>query len=85
MTEKVIFEYRCEESEDGGYTYQVQQGEERYIYMGEHQPSACWPMFGHWRSASRRTRRRREHSRRHMRATLDFLEEMYDDIYGESE
>ena len=87
MTEKVIFELRAEPSEEGT-RYKVRRGDGDFKILkpskrGFRPPILFCPVpwvRGPWRS-----RRLRNKSRRRMRATLDFYEQMYDDLYGEPE
>lgn len=82
MTEKVLFEFRSEQS-DQGIKYKVRQGEGDFKELKPRKPHFFPPMFFcplPWHS-----RRLKERSRRRMRATLDFYEGMYADLYGEPE
>jgi hypothetical protein len=87
MTEKVIFELRREQSEDG-IRYKVRRGDGDFKVLkphkrGFHPPMLFCPMP--WMKMPWHSRRLRNKSRRRMRATLDFYEQMYADLYGEPE
>jgi hypothetical protein len=87
MTDKILFEFRSEKS-DQGTRYKVRRGEGDFKELkprksGFFPPMLCCPMP--WMVKPRHSRRLNERSRRRMRATLDFYEQMYADIYEEPE
>lgn len=81
MTEKVIFEFRVKHDEEGG-GFEVRHGEDLGFWACcpphdiPRPPSARWPKPPH---------SGRDRVRHHMRETLDFFEQMYDDLFGEEE
>ena len=87
MAEKVIFEFRAESNEKR-IRYKYRRGDGDYKVLNPPRRSYHPPMLfcpvpwvrGPWIS-----RRRRDKTRRRMRATLDFYEQMYDELYGESD
>ena len=79
MEEKVLFEFRVEETEDG-YTFAVRHDKEAF-------PHWCPPIKRGSFSRSRRgmmrhLRRHRKSAKRWMRRNLDFYERMYEELYG---
>ena len=87
MTEKVIFEFRNEQS-DEGTQYKVRRGDGDFKILKPRKRGFIPPMLFcpmPWMKMPWRSRRLRDKSRRRMRATLDFYEQMYDDLYREPE
>lgn len=87
MTEKVLFEFRSEQS-DQGTKYKVRRGEGDFKELKPHISGFFPPMLFcpmPWMVKPWHSRRLKEKSRRRMRATLDFYEQMYADLYGEPE
>ena len=79
MSEKVLFEFRAEENEDG------------YSVIVKHDKEAlsdwCPPIRGHFfrslkNDLMKGMRRHRRLSKRRMRRGLDFYERMYEELYG---
>jgi hypothetical protein len=87
MAEKVLFEYRAEQ-EDDGYHYEFRRGDQ-HVEIKSSMPltglggfgcrgrGAFWGMHGRkgWRHGM---------PRRAARRTLDALEQIYRDVYGEA-
>ena len=78
--EKVLFEFRAEENEDG-YTFEVKHDREAFPFMcpftkGRSFSSIKADMAKHFR-------RYRRFSRQQMRRGLKFYERMYKDLYGD--
>jgi hypothetical protein len=82
MAEKVIFEFKANYEKDG-IRYQIKQGEETHIYSSK-KISRCVPLvfFPHPKSFSRMHKRFLHHSKKHVRETLNTLENMYAEFYG---
>ena len=79
MSEKVLFEFRAEENEEG-YTFVIKHDKEAYSAW-------CPPFMKKSFSSLKKDMRRhfREHHRylrRRMRRRLKFYERMYEDLYG---
>jgi hypothetical protein len=79
MSEKVIFEARVEETDDG-YNYVFKHDKETF---GESAPAFMKRFFpfsgkGPWAGM----RKFRRLARRRMRRRLDFFERVYDELYG---
>ncbi len=85
MAEKVIFEFRAEEGEDG-YRFEFRNPDLDCMGLTPFLMSCCQtaPMGGLFggRASSKHSRAK---ARRRMRNTLDFFQKMYDDLYGEDE
>jgi hypothetical protein len=81
MAEKVIFEFRVNNEKDG-VRYQIRQGEKMHTYSGK-KVSRCFPLvfFRHPKSFVRMHSRFFHHSKKHVRETLNTLENMYADFY----
>lgn len=87
MTDKVLFEFRSEQSNQG-IKYKVRRGESDFNELKPRKPGffptiLCCPMpwmVKPWHSGCLK-----ERSRRRMRATLDFYEQMYAELYEEPE
>lgn len=85
MTEKVIFEFRVL-NEDGGVKYEIQQGTKKYTRSGRIFPM-CLPLSNNpcsktWPNLHRKFIHR---SQKQVRKSLDALEKMYTDFYGDKE
>ena len=79
MSEKVLFEFRVEETEDG-YNYVVNHDKETF---GESGPYFLRRFFSPMKKGSRkRFRKFRKVARRRMRRRLDYFERVYDELYG---
>ena len=79
MSEKVLFEFRAEENDDG-YTFVVKHDKETFPSWG---PSIIKRFLPSCKEdAMERLRKHRKLSRRRMRRTLDFYETMYGELYG---
>lgn len=79
MSEKVIFEFRVEENEDG-YSYVFNHDKEAFGDLG---PSFMKRFFtSSTKGASKRLRKFRKLAKRRMRRRLDFFEQAYDELYG---
>ena len=79
MNEKVIFEFRVEENEDG-YNYVFKHDKETF---GDSGPSFMKRFFpSSTMGASKRLRKFRKLAKRQMRRRLDFFEQVYDEFYG---
>lgn len=79
MSEKVLFEFKAEETDDG-YTYVFKHDKETF---GDAGPSFLKRFFGSSsRGPSRRFGKFRRMARRRMRRRLDFFENVYDELYG---
>ena len=85
MPEKIIFEFRTIQGDDGT-SYEIHHPEdgikvkmpvEAYESCSVHNPNKRRKM------SKKRNRRMKERSRKHIRHNLDFLEEMYNEFYGE--
>ena len=79
MSEKVLFEFRAEENEDG-YSVVVKHDKEALSDW-------CPPFSGRFfqslrKDVKRRMRRHRGLSKRRMRRGLNFYERMYEELYG---
>lgn len=82
MSEKVIFEFRVEENEDG-YSYVFNHDKEAF---GEWGPSFMKRFFpSSTKGASKRLRKFRKIAERRMRHRRDFFEKVYDELYGQEE
>lgn len=82
MTERVLFEYRAWRTQNGTYNV-YKHGTEEYTFTS---PSRCNPRPNPHFARRKKpffTRRIRERSRRRIRQTLDFLENIYEDLYRE--
>jgi len=78
MSEKVLFEFRVEEDEDG-YTV---------VFKHDKETFPGWYPAIRKRFSERAMKYNRKHhmlSKRRMRRRLDFYEGMYEDIYGPQE
>jgi hypothetical protein len=87
MGEKVIFEYRANESE-GGFEIRFNSGSGGCAVFGPTIWGCCTTLDAprsRGKKQSRHKRQFKEKSRRRMRDTLDFLERMYGDLYGGEE
>ena len=80
MAEKVIFELRVRREKDG-YGFEVRHGEDHFTLLGL-DIGPCCPL-GDMPGESNRQQRDRDKVRHQMRETLDFFEQMYDDLFGE--
>jgi len=82
MTEKVVFEFRIW-NDKNGVKYEIKQGEEKYTRSGyispRFSPSAYTPCLKKFPALHRRFI---QHSQRRVRKTLNALEKMYSDFYG---
>lgn len=80
MNERVLFEFRARCTQDG-YHYEFKHGSEEYTFIS---PTLCTPRripsFARRRKPAF-THRIEERSRQRMRQTLDFLENLYNDLY----
>ena len=87
MAEKVIFEFHAQNNGEGACGFEFGHGKRRCRMSGPDVWAWCWrehesrvPGSGR----SERPRHKRGRARQHMRETLDFFEELYDDLFGES-
>ncbi len=82
MSEKVIFEFRVL-NENDGVRYEIQQGTKKFTCSGHVLPR-CIPLSFTPCSKNLSTLHRKLHHRSQIRArkTLDALENMYADFYG---
>ena len=79
MSEKVLFEFRVEENEDG-YSYVLEHDKEAFA---EGCPSIMkYFLDSTAKKESRWMRIHRKRSKRRMRRRLDFFEKVYDEFYG---
>ena len=82
MSEKVIFEFRVDEKEDG-YTYVFKHDKEA---LGEWGPSLMQrflPSFA--KGVGKRLEIHRNLSKRRMRRRLDFFEKVYEELYSQED
>lgn len=87
MAEKVIFEFRARRDEDG-CGFEVRHGQGHFTVLGPDIGACCRPggiPGGPRAGGARRSHRRSDKVRSHMRETLDFFERMYEDLFGEEE
>jgi hypothetical protein len=82
MSEKVLFEFRAEENEDG-YTFAVKHDKDAFPFLfpfmrGRLSPAAREKMAKRWQ-------RFHKFSKRRMRRKLNFYERMYEDLYSPQE
>ncbi len=82
MAEKVLFVYRAE-SEEGGYRYTFQRGEEYYEVKSSSPLGSGFLHHGKLFCPGKAAHAFRQKSRQKMRKTLDALEQFYQDLYGE--
>lgn len=87
MSDKVIFEFRVKENE-AGCGVEFSHGDSRFTVSGpgfsawcQESGSAsvlhhCTPKWSH---------RKTDEARHHMRETLDFLEQLYGDLFGDED
>ena len=86
MAEKVIFEFRAQNNGEGACAFELGHGTHCCRVSGPDVWAWCWGghksrVPGSGRSAQPRHKRGR--ARQHMRETLDFFEELYDDFFGD--
>ena len=84
MADKVIYEMRVERV-NNRYQYRIRHPQEG-LTVSFPAGGKCRPVFFpvmRKKVMRLRNRRMREKSRQHMRRTLDFYEELYDQLYGE--
>jgi hypothetical protein len=82
MSEKVLFEFRVEETDDG-YNYVFNHDKETF---GDSGPDFMKRFFSASKVGPRRRFRKfRKHAKRRMRRRLDFFEKVYDEFYGPEE
>ena len=82
MTKRVLFEY-CTWQIQEGIRHVYKRGSEEYTFTS---PSHCNPRPNPPLARRRKpvfARRIREHSRQRIRQALDFLENLYEDLYRE--
>lgn len=87
MPEKIIFEFRVTENE-GGCGVEFRSGDKSFTVPGP--DFSAWCRDGgsdevHYHGPPKWSRRRTDEARHHMRETLDFLEQMYGDLFGEED
>ena len=87
MSEKVIFEFRVKENE-GGCSIDFRHGGRHFTVPGPNFSAWCQesdsasvlhhgaPMWSH---------RKTDKAQNHMRETLDFLEQLYSDLFGDED
>ncbi len=83
MAEKVIFEFRAEPGE-GGCGFSFRHDTDEWLFPAS--LWACCQMMGTSErpraEGKRRSRGPKHKVRRHMRDTLDFYEQLYEDLFG---
>jgi hypothetical protein len=79
MSEKVLFEFRAEENEDG-YTIFVKHDKEAFPAWCPSIGGRFFPFFKE--DVVKRLHKYRKFSKRRMRRRLDLYERMYEDLYG---
>ncbi|OGO18370.1 MAG: hypothetical protein A2Z14_15485 [Chloroflexi bacterium RBG_16_48_8] len=82
MSEKVLFEFRAEEDEDG-YTFVVKHDKEAIPAWCPAIKNRSFPSLKE--GAMKRFRKYRTLSKRRMRRRLNFFERMYEELYGPRE
>ena len=87
MSEKVIFEVRVKENEDG-CSVDFRHGDRRFTVPGPDFPLWCQEscsagVLHH--DAPKWSQRRTDEAQHHMRETLDFLEQLYRDLFGDED
>ena len=82
MSEKVIFEFRVEENEDG-YNYVFKHDKETF---GESGPAFIKRFFlTSAQGPGKKMQKVRKFAKRRMRKRLDFLEKVYDEFYSQED
>jgi len=82
MSEKVIFEFRVEETEDG-FTYVFNHDKETF---GEQGPAFMKRFFSaSAKGPGKRVRKFRKLAKRRMRKRLDFFEKVYSELYDQED
>jgi hypothetical protein len=79
MSEKVLFEFRTEENEDG-YIFEVKHDKEAFPCWSPSLRKGFFPRVR--REMRRRLRKHRRSAKRRMRRNLDFYERVYEELYG---
>ena len=82
MSEKVIFEFRVEETEDG-FNYVVNHDKETFGEAGPAFMKRFLPFSSH--GPSKRLKKYRKFAKRRMRKRLDFFEKVYGELYGQED
>jgi hypothetical protein len=85
MTEKIIFEFRTIQ-DDEGIGYEIHHPEEGIKVKMPAEAFERWPVphpCKRRKISKKRMKRMKKRSRKHMRRNLNFLEELYKDIYGD--
>ena len=82
MSEKVIFEVRVEETEDG-YNYVFKHDKETFGESGPDFMKRFFPVSG--LGPGKKFRKFRKRAKRRMRRRLDFFEKVYDELYGKED
>lgn len=82
MSEKVIFEFRVEEDEDG-YDYVFKHDKETFGESGPAFMKRFLSFSG--KGPGKRVRKFRTLAKRRMRRRLDFFEKVFDELYGQED
>ena len=87
MAEKVIFEFRVKENA-AGCGVEFRHGDRSFTVSGTSFPAWCQeggPVGVHHPGQTMWSHRKADETRHHMRETLDFLEQLYSDLFGEQD
>lgn len=82
MSEKVIFEFRVEESEDG-FNYVFKHDKETFGEAGPSFMKRFFPSFT--MEPSNKLQKFHKIAKRRMRRRLDFFEKVYDELYSQED